>query len=191
MENVNFLQKSYETVVNGNIPGVDSAADLAAEYLKAYPTKINAATALVRKQCLKTGLCGFITGVPGGLALPVTLSADLATTFIVNLKMVCAIAKISGLELKDDKVQTLVFLTLVGESIEAKFLRPMGTALAETIGKKLITMSCSKAAVGKAIPFIGGLIGGGLDSLSTASIGAFAIKTFLSEENINQHQIAA
>ena len=105
--------------------------------------------------------------------------------------MVAAVAHLSGLDLKDDRVQTLIFLTLVGESVEVKFLRPTGTAIAETIGKKLLCMGISKGATGRIIPFIGGLIGGCIDGFSTAAIGKLAIEKFFSEESINQHQIAA
>ena len=56
------LSKAYQAVVDGSIPGMDSAHDLAASYRDKYPTLKEAAEALVRYQTVKCGGSGFVWG---------------------------------------------------------------------------------------------------------------------------------
>ena len=189
-----LLQKGYEAVVNGSIPGMESAEELAASYLKDYTDRKDAANALVRWQNVKCAIDGFITGVPGLPALPVTLPAN------ILLRMIAAIAAIGGYDLKDDRVQSLVLLSLAGESVD-KVLRPMGISATQTlakagvnaiprnligrinkmVGTKLLTKFSEKGIIqlGKLVPLAGGILGGMVDGITSNIIGNVAIKTFL------------
>ena len=197
---VTLLQKGYEAVVDGNIPGMESAEELAASYLKDYTDRKDAANALVRWQNVKCAIDGFITGVPGLPALPVTLPANIMSTYIILLRMIAAIAAIGGYDLKDDRVQSLVLLSLAGESVD-KVLRPMGISATQTlakagvnaiprnligrinkmVGTKLLTKFSEKGIIqlGKLVPLAGGILGGMVDGITSNIIGNVAIKTFL------------
>ncbi|MBQ3716649.1 MAG: EcsC family protein [Fibrobacter sp.] len=210
---VTLLQKGYEAVVDGNIPGMESAKELAASYLKDYTDRKDAANALVRWQNVKCAIDGFITGVPGLPALPVTLPANIMSTYIIHLRMIAAIAAIGGYDLKDDRVQSLVLLSLAGESLD-KMLRPMGISVAEAIargaickaiprsllgrinsmvGLKLISKFSEKSIIqlGKLIPFAGGVLGGVVDGVTSNIIGNIAIGTFLRGCDETDSRIAA
>lgn len=194
-----LLQKGYEAVVDG-IPGIESAEELAASYLKDYTDRKEAANALVRWQNAKCAACGFITGVPGLPALPFTLPADLLSTTLMHLRMTAAIAAIAGYDLRDDRIRSIVLLTLTGESVD-KMLRPMGISATQAlamagvnaiprsligrinkmVGAKLITKFSEKGIIqlGKLVPLAGGVLGGVVDGVMSNIIGNVAIKTFL------------
>lgn len=114
--------------------------------------------------------------------------------------MVAAIAKMTGHNIKDDRVKSLVFLCLVGDAAK-DVLKDTGiaigtkmatsainnlsaktiTAINQKVGFKLVTKFGEKGAVnlGKAVPIVGGLIGGTLDLATTNLIGNFARNTFV------------
>lgn len=198
-----LLQKGYEAVVDGSIPGMASAEELAASYLKDYTDKMAAANALVRSQNAKCAACGLLLGATGSLAIPVTLPADLVSTTIIHLRTTAAIAAIAGYDLHDDRVQTLVLLTLTGESVD-KLLRPMGISTAQAIataginaiprrfigrinsavGKRLISKFSEKGIIqlGKLVPLAGGILSAAVDGAMSHMIAKVAIKTFLKPE---------
>lgn len=57
------------------------------------------------------------------------------------------------------------------------------TKINKAVGFRLLTKFGQTGAVnlGKAVPIVGGIIGGTIDSVATRAIGKVAIKTFLSE----------
>lgn len=196
-----LLQKSYNAVVDGSIPGFESAEELAATYLRDNPSKRDAANSLVRWQNFKCAIDGFITGVPGIPALPITLPANIMSTYIIHMRMIAAIAVMGGYDLRDDRVQSLVLLSLTGESLD-KMLRPMGISVAEAlargaickaiprkllgrinamVGAKLVSKFSEKSIIqlGKFIPLAGGILGSVVDGVTSNIIGNVAIKTFL------------
>lgn len=195
-----LLQKGYEAVVDGSIPGMVSAEELAASYLKDHTDKKAAANALARCQNAKCAACGLLLGATGSLAISVTLPADLVSTTIIHLRTTAAIAAIAGYDLHDDRVRTLVLLTLTGESVD-KLLRPMGISTAQAlataginaiprrfigrinaaVGKKLISKFSEKGIIqlGKLVPLAGGILSAAVDGAMSLTIAKVAIKTFL------------
>ena len=182
----NFILKSYNQALEG-IPsmGIPSVTELAEEYRNAYPSPQEAAKALVKNQCVKTILSGIALGIPGGLAYPVTLSADLVCSYVVSVRMVAGVAILAGLNPHNDRVRTLIYLTLTGEAIEQKFLRPAAKETAEAFGRQLIKVGYKNTAT-KAIPIVGGVIGGLINGICTAGIAAAALSAFFPEENTEQ-----
>lgn len=193
---------AYEKAVNG-VAGLDSAEEMAAEYMKGEGTLREKANSLIRWQNTKAGTSGFITGLGGLLTLPVTLPANITSVLYVQIRMIAAIAKMGGYNLRDDKVKSLVYTCLVatsvadvvkqtgikiGEKLATNALKSMSAATIRTInqkvGFKLFTKFGEKGVVnfGKAIPILGGVIGGLFDTFSTNSIGNVARDTFLPED---------
>lgn len=198
-----LLDKAYDAAVSGSIPGTDSAEDLARSYQNDYDEPLKAAKALVRWQNAKAGTSGFITGLGGLITIPVALPANITSVIYVQIRMIAAIAQIGGYDLRDDRVKTLVFVCLAGNSAK-DVLKTAGISVAtaaakglikqipktligqinKAIGFRLVTKFGTKGAVnlGKAIPFVGGVLGAAMDAAATNAIGNAAIKTFIDKD---------
>ena len=191
---------AYDKVLNG-VAG--SYQELAESYLKEKGSISDKADSLIRCQIAKCATSGFFTGLVGVLALPVSIPANLVSVLYVQLRMVAAIAYMGGYDPRDDQVKTFVYACLLGNSAEeafkGKYAVPIGKALAESaikkipreiigqinkvVGVKLITKFSEKGIInlGKAVPVVGGVVGGTLDAVTTKAIGEMAKKYFLSK----------
>ncbi|BAI81661.1 conserved hypothetical protein (plasmid) [Deferribacter desulfuricans SSM1] len=194
------LEWAYEKSLNPGIAGLDSAYELAESYLKEKGTLEEKVDSLIRWQIAKAGTAGFITGLGGVLTLPATIPANLASVYFIHIRMVAAIAIMGGYDLKDDKVQSLVFACLCGNAF-LEVLRQAGIRIGNKIAEKvvikisgdvikdinkkvgfrLLTKFGEKGFInlGKAIPIVGGIVGGCVDAISTNAIGEAAKKVFI------------
>ena len=117
---VKAIDKIYGVVVDGSIPGVDSASDLAKTYLAKYKTPIKAANALVRWQNTKAAVDGAITGFGGFATMIATLPINVSSILFIQIRMIAAIAYIGGIrDLRNDQLQTAVKCCLLGESVQS------------------------------------------------------------------------
>lgn len=196
---VKAMDWAYDKAVAG-IGGFDSAEDIAADYLKQNGSLRDKANSLIRWQNAKAGTSGFVTGLGGLITLPVTLPANITSVLYVQIRMIAAIAKMGGYDLKDDRVKSLVFCCLVASSA-SDVLKQTGIAIGnklalnaiknisgatlkqinQKVGFKLFTKFGEKGLVnfGKAIPLLGGVVGALFDVFSTNTIGNVARDTFL------------
>jgi hypothetical protein len=193
------LDWGYEKAVVG-VPGLDSAIDLADDYLSQSGRLIDKANSLIRWQNTKAATSGFLSGLPGILAMPVTVPANIASVIYVQLRMIAAIAHMGGHDVKDDRVKTLAYACLAGNEIKdvvkevgivvgtkltTKAIENISTktivAINQKVGFRLLTKFGEKGAINivKAVPIVGGLIGGGLDLFATNTIGNVARDTFI------------
>lgn len=192
------LDWAYEKAVNG-LPGTDTAAELAENYLSKNPSVDKAIDSLIRWQNAKGATSGFLTGLGGLITLPVAIPANVASVLYVQIRMIATIAHMRGYDLKDDQVKTFVFVCLTGQA-SADILKQagikLGTSLAKeaikripgevikainkAVGIRLVTKFGQKGIVnlGKAVPLVGGVIGGTVDGVSTNIIGKTAKKVF-------------
>ncbi len=194
------LDKLYSSALNG-IPMVSgSVDDLVEDYLSKYETVEEAAAALVRAQVVKCGTSGFITGFGGLITLPVAIPANLSSVFYVQMRMIAAIAAMGGYDVRSDQVKTQIYVCLTGTSV-ADLLKEAGinagkqaarsaikkipgvvlTKINQRIGFRFITKFGEKGVVnlGKCVPLVGAVIGGGMDVASTRVIGKRAIAEFI------------
>lgn len=124
----------------------------------------------------------------------------------VQMRMVAAIAKIGGYDIRSDQVQTMVYMCLVGmavadvakdvgirvgeKTLEAAIKKIPGSALTkinQKIGFRFITKFGEKGVInlGKMIPLAGGVIGGRVDVASTSVIAKNAMKMFINGEDLD------
>ena len=194
------LDKLYSSALNG-IPMVSgSIDDLVEDYLSKYESIEEAAAALVRAQVVKCGTSGFVTGIGGLITLPVMISANISSVFYVQMRMIAAIAAMGGYDVRSDQVKTLVLVCLTGTSM-ADLLKEAGvkvgeqvarsaikkipgavlTKINQRIGFRFITKFGEKGVVnlGKCVPLVGAVVGGGMDVVSTKLIGKRAIAEFI------------
>lgn len=194
----------YDKALAG-IPKVSRSVDeLADDYLARHDTPENAAKSLAKYQVAKCGTSGFVTGLGGLITLPVTVPANIGSVLYVQLRMVAAIAKMGGYDVRSDQVQTMVYLCLTGTAVSdvvkdvgiqvgtkaltAAIKKIPGTTLTkinQRIGFRLLTKFGEKGAInlGKMVPLVGGVIGGGFDVVTTTIIAKNAIKLFIADED--------
>lgn len=192
------LDWAYEKAVDG-LPGTETAAELAESYLRKSTSVEKAIDSLIRWQNAKGVTSGFLTGLGGLITLPVAVPANIASVMYVQIRMIATIAHMKGYDLKDDQVKTFVFVCLTGQAA-ADILKQagvkLGTALAKeaikkipgevikainkAVGVRLVTKFGQKGIVnlGKAVPLLGGVIGGAVDGIGTNAIGKTAKKVF-------------
>jgi hypothetical protein len=196
---MSVLDWGYEKAVNG-VPGLDSAQELAESYMRKGGSRVEQANSLIRWQNTKAGTSGFLSGLGGIITMPVTLPANITSVLYVQIRMIAAIAHMGGHNVQDDQVKTLVYVCLTGNSAK-DIMKGAGIAIGtrltqnaiksisgktiiainKKVGFRLVTKFGEKGVInlGKAVPLIGGLIGGSLDSITTNTIGNVARDTFI------------
>jgi len=192
------LDFAYDKAVNG-VTGLDSAIELAESYRNS-DSLYDQCNALIRWQNTKAGTSGFVTGLSGLILMPVTLPANITSVLYVQIRMIAAIAHLAGHDLKDDKVKTMVYVCLVGNGA-TEILKNVGvqvgkklatnaiknisgkviTQINQKVGFRLVTKFGEKGIInlGKAVPILGGIIGGTVDTISTNIIGNTARDLFV------------
>ncbi len=198
---VQVLDWAYEKSLNG-LPGTLSAEELAQDYLdKNNGDIMKACDSLINWQISKCATSGFLSGLGGIITLPVAIPANVSSVMYVQMRMIASIACMGAYDIKDDSVKSLVYMCLTGnaavdiakdigikigtkltKSAIEKISSATITKINQAVGFRLITKFGTKGVVnlGKAIPLIGGIVGGGIDSISTNTIGNISKKVFLS-----------
>ena len=192
------LDWAYNSAIEG-LPKTLSAYELADDYLKKSKTPEDAINKLIKWQQSKCATSGFITGLGGLITLPVAIPANIASVTYVQIRMIASIAHIRGYELRDDQVQTFIYTCLTGQGVaeilkqgtikigvkagQAQIKRIPGEvlkAINKAIGFRVVTKFGQKGVVnlGKAVPLIGGIVGGTFDATSTYMVGKMAKETF-------------
>ena len=209
---VKAIDKIYGVVVDGSIPGVDSASDMAKTYLAKYKTPIKAANALVRWQNTKAAVDGAITGFGGFATMIATLPINVSSILFIQIRMIAAIAYIGGIrDLRNDQLQTAVKCCLLGESVQSflkkarikttekvfvkkimpKITGKMITKINRAIGFRFLTKGGSTGIVniGKMVPVLGCVVGSIFDGVSTNIVGNAAIKTFVEYDKVKEDNV--
>ena len=203
MENdkgVKVLEWAYQTALNG-VPKVsESLDDFVQDYVDKYGRTEAAIDKMVAVQKLKCTTTGFITGIGGVMTLPVSIPADLASSLYMEIRMIAAIAMLRGYNVYSDEVKTLVYLCIAGNAVSdilknvgiktaqnlvVKKLLPMLTRelivkINKAVGFRILTKGGSKGLVnaGKAVPVIGGFVGGAWNYAEVAVYAKYAKKMF-------------
>ncbi len=194
-----IIDAIYEKSLNG-LPGFDSAAELAKSYLREEGTMEDRINSLIRWQNVKAGTSGFLNGLGGVLTLPITIPVNISSVLFVQLRMSAAIAYMCGYDLKDDKVKTFVYASLLGKSafdvlktvginignkVAMEFVKSISKetiiAINKKVGFRLLTKFGEKGIINlwKIVPLIGGLIGLIFDATATNIVGNCARDIFI------------
>lgn len=183
------------------VPPLSSANDLALEYTidQGYENNDERVDSLINWETSKNFTSGFITGLGGVVTLPISIPSAFGASWIIQARMAGAIAQIYGHNLSEDKVRTLILLSLVGDAAKevlktagikfgtkltnASIAGISGKTLIEInkrIGFRLITKAGETGVVNltKFVPVVGGLIGGTFDAVSCRAVGRVAKDLF-------------
>ena len=194
-----LLDSCYEKCLNG-IPKVSpSVEELANDYLKKHITTEEACRAMLKNQIAKCTTSGVVTGFGGFITMPVAIPANVGSVIYVQMRMIACVAYMADYELDSDQTQTLIYACLAGVAVNG-LLKQAGikigvkftnglikkipgkvlTKINQKVGFRFITKFGTKGIVnlGKLLPGVGAIVGGGLDLVETKIIAERAYKWF-------------
>lgn len=199
-EFLQLLDKLYDQSVQGITKVSPPIATLANDYLQKSKDVDTAAKKFINYQVTKCTTSGFLAGLGGLITLPVAIPANVGSVMYIQMRIIACLAYLGGYDINSDQVQTLVYACLVGISIDqilknvgiqfgTKFTMTMvkkipGTVLTkinQKVGFRFLTKFGTKGLIniGKAVPIVGGVIGGGFDFAETKIIANRAYKMFI------------
>lgn len=204
-----LLDSCYEKCLHG-IPKVSpSVENMANDYLKKYSTKEEACKAMLRNQIVKCTTSGFATGFGGVITMPVALPANIGSVLYMQMRMIACVAYIKGYKLDSDQTQTFIYACLAGVAVNGlikqagvkfgikfanglikKIPGKVLTKINQKVGFRFITKFGTKGIVnlGKMMPGVGAVIGGGLDLVETKIIANRAYKWFVESDFSDEKQ---
>ncbi len=195
-----LLDKLYYQATQGLAKVSPPISVLANDYLGKSSDVDTAAKKFVKYQIAKCTTSGFVTGLGGLITLPVAIPANIGSVMYVQMRMIACLAHMGGYDTRSDQVQTLVYACLAGISIDqvikqagiqfgtkltmAMVRKIPGTVVAkinQKVGFRFVTKFGTKGVIniGKTIPVVGGMIGGGFDFVETKIIADRAYKMFI------------
>ncbi|MBS5797965.1 MAG: EcsC family protein [Dysgonomonas mossii] len=184
------LDWAYSKAVSG-FTGVDSAYDLGNSYLAQQGSLEAQVDSLIKWQVAKAATSGFVTGLGGVMIMPLTVPANIASVIYVQIRMIAAIAYMGGHDIREDRVKSLIYICMVGngakellkdvsvkagERLATKIAEKVSTSIASKTGEKSVT------SLGKAVPVLGGVVGGSYDAITTRVVGKVAKKIFIDKQ---------
>ena len=197
---MNFAKWLIDKSIKG-IPPLTSADNLAKEYLidVSYPSNEARCDSLINWETAKNATTGFLTGLGGLITMPVSIPAAFGASYIIQARMAGAIAVIYGHDINEDRVRTLVLLSLLGDAAKEP-LKQAGIKVSQKlaysvidkipakalmeinkrVGFRLITMAGEDSVINiaKCVPAIGGVVGGVSDAIAFRTVGYTAQRIF-------------
>jgi len=180
---------------------LSSAEQLARDYVDdgSYPTDDRRVDALIKWESGKNFASGFVTGLGGIVTFPVSIPAALGASWLIQARMAGAIARIYGHDLSSERVRTKILLSLAGD-IAKEAMKDLGLksgsaltqraveqvpgrALVEInkrIGAQLLARAGQRVVLRfpRAVPILGGVVGGALDAAVCRVVGRTAKTLF-------------
>lgn len=194
-----LLNDIYAQSLNGISNISKPVHDICDEYLTRFKDPKIAAEKLIASDITKCTTSGFLTGFGGLITLPIAIPANISSVLYVQIRMIASIAYMAGLDVNSDATRTLVYACLAGISV-ADVIKQAGlkigtklttsmikkipgkalTAINGKVGFRLLTKFGEKGIInlGKMVPVVGALIGGGFDLVETKIIANRALKEF-------------
>lgn len=132
--------------------------------------------------------------------MPVAIPANVGSVIYVQMRMIACVAYMAGYELNSGQAQTFVYACLAGAAVNSlvkqtgikfgvkfanglikKIPGKVLTKINQKVGFRYITKFGTKGIVnlGKLLPGVGAVVGGGLDLVETKVIADRAYKWFL------------
>lgn len=199
----NVAMQLVNGIVSHGVDGVgplSGSKDLAQQYradlrFKSDEDRIDA---LIRWEAGKSFGTGFLTGLGGLITLPISVPSGLYASWVVQARLVGAIAELRGWSTGDDRVRTLILLCLLGNEGKqilkevgeeagkaltvAMIKRLPGRVLRDInrkVGFRLVSKGGEKSLITltKVVPIVGGVIGGTVDYSATRVVGGVAKTT--------------
>ena len=200
---IEFVTWLVDKAVAG-VPPLTSARALADEYLgdAGYADHDRRVDSLIKWETSKNAVSGFLTGVGGLATLPVAVPAALGASWVIQARLVAAVASIYGHDIKEDRVRTLILLSLVGDAAK-KILKGVGIQVAgkvsnqilqaipgrllieinKFVGFRLLTKAGTTGIINlvRLVPLLGGGVAASFDAYACRKVGRVARDIFRPE----------
>lgn len=202
-DNSSLIQTTLEWIANAGINGLGvlpSAKQVAEEHLSRAASVEDAINSIIAWRTTHAASTGFITGLGGIAAMPVTIPAGLLASYALGANTAAAVAYLRGYDIHSEQVRTMVLLCLIGKAGE-EILKNAGIAIGTKVGQnlvkripgrvlieinkkigfRLITKAGEKGVVNvmKMLPLVGGVVGGTFDGIFVNSCGKTAKTVFV------------
>ncbi|WP_288686720.1 EcsC family protein [uncultured Catenibacterium sp.] len=195
-----LLDNCYTKCLDGIPKVIPRIEDMANDYLIKYDNTEDACKAMLKNQITKCTTSGFVTGFGGVITMPFTLPANVGNVMYVQMRMIACTAYMAGYDLNSDQTQTFVYACLAGVAVNGilkkagiSFGVKLATGVIKKIPGKVLTKINQKVGfrfitkfgttgvvnLGKMIPGVGAVIGGGLDFVETNVIADCAYRWFM------------
>lgn len=180
-----FLERLLDVGIDGRGP-FESARTVADKALAKAGGDPEEAIRIIQRDHRRLGAAGgFVTGLGGFFTMPVALPANVLEFYLLATRMTAATARIRGYDIDQPQIRSAVLLTLVGadsddllkkagvfaaggklasvalERLPAPALMVLNKAIAFRLLGRLGSGVIAK--LGRAVPVVGGVIGGGVD----------------------------
>ena len=200
--NNNPIKVTLEWIADAGINGLGvlpPAEDVAADHLSKAASIEDAINSVIAWRTTYAAGTGFITGLGGIAAMPITIPVGLAASYALGANTAAAIAHLRGYDIRSEQVRTMVLLCLIGEAGE-EILKTAGITIStkvcqnlikqipgkvlieinKKIGFRLITKAGEKGVINimKMLPLVGGVVGGTFDGIFVNSCGKTAKTLF-------------
>jgi EcsC protein family len=204
----NLVRSTLEWIADAGINGLGvlpSAQEVAADHLSKAESVEEAIQSVILWRTTYAAGTGFITGLGGIAAMPITIPAGLAASYALGANTAAAIAHLRGYGTHSEQVRTMVLLCLIGEAGE-EILKTTGITIStklcqnliqqipgrvlieinKKIGFRLITKAGEKGVFNlmKMVPLVGGVVGGAFDGVFVNGCGKTATEVFTSSPAI-------
>ncbi|MBD2091859.1 EcsC family protein [Microcoleus sp. FACHB-1515] len=203
----NIVQTTLEWIADAGINGLGvlpSAEQVAEDHLSKAASVEDAIDSVIAWRTTYAAGTGFVTGLGGIAAMPVTIPAGLAASYALGANTAAAVAYLRGYDIHSEQVRTMVLLCLIGEATE-EVLKTAGVAIGtkvcqnvikqipgkvlieinKKIGFRLITKAGEKGVINlmKMVPLVGGVVGGAFDGMFVNGCGQTAKAVFSETPN--------
>lgn len=181
---IRAVQTFLDIGIDGKRPFA-SAHAVADAALRKHGESEGAVDAVIRAHLGRGMGSGFLTSAGGFLTVPVAMPANIVSFYVIATRMTAGVARLRGYDIDDPATRSAVLLTLVGadaDDILAKAgMLPKGGPLANLAAQQLpgpALMFLNKAVAfrlfarvgsqslsrfGRAVPVVGGAVGGAFD----------------------------
>jgi hypothetical protein len=196
-----FVHEALRRAINGIGPLPPAAAAADKQLAEQHGDVEKAVHEVIENHVRFAGAQGFATNLGGLVTAAVTIPANIAGLAMIQCREVAGIAHLRGYDLDDPRVRNAVLACILGEDTVKSLVRrkklpstPMGIAtapahdphldrvMAAEVTSELLTKVAGKriaTTVGRRIPVLGGLVGGGADAFTTWQIGRYADRELL------------
>jgi hypothetical protein len=195
-----LVERLLDVGIDGKGP-FDSAHEVADQALKHARGNDEQALRILQREHRQLGAVGgFVTGFGGFFTMPVALPANVLEFYLVGTRLTAATARVRGYDIDQPEIRSAILLTLMGadsddllkkaglQAAGGKFSAlavdrlpaPALMVLNKAIGFRLLGRigQGTFARLGRAVPVIGGLLGGAIDVYMLSRIGRQAAKEF-------------
>lgn len=202
-DKVNALEKVVNWMVDKSTPNIVPYVEKLREQ-NCGLSNDELAKKIVNRKSFKNGLVGGITGIGGLITLPVTVPADLAASWNIQISMTIAIAHVYGHTVDTTDLKTDIYIVLAGDSakealkrfgieasksvtkkaIEKYITRDVMVKIWKVVGQRIITKAGQKSLTSfmKMVPLVGAPVGFAFDWSASKVVGRNAIKYYSGEK---------